>query len=69
MSHTQDDPHSHSHAPRPNVELVRGVYEAFATKDIPRIVSLFASDIDLSQSMEVPGAANTRATMARFSSL
>lgn len=39
---------------RPTIAVVRAVYEAFATKDIPRIVSLFSLDIELSQSTEVP---------------
>lgn len=39
---------------RPSIAVVRAVYDAFATKDIPRIVSQFSPDIELSQSTEVP---------------
>jgi len=39
---------------RPSIAVVRAVYDAFATKDIPRIVSLFSPEIELLQSTEVP---------------
>ena len=39
---------------RPATAIVRAVYEAFATKEIPRIVSLFSPDFELPQSTEVP---------------
>ncbi len=41
-------------AERPGVAVARAVYEAFAIKDIPRIVSLFSPDIEIVQSTEVP---------------
>ena len=39
---------------RPSIAVVRAVYDAFATKDIPRIISLFSPDVELAQSTEVP---------------
>lgn len=38
---------------RPSIGVVRSIYDAFATKDIPRIVALFSQDIELAQSQSV----------------
>lgn len=37
-----------------NVELVKQLYDAFKERDIPKIFSLFADDIKLTQSTELP---------------
>lgn len=39
---------------RTNVELVKKVYDAFKRRDVAAIFSLFARDIELVQSTEVP---------------
>jgi ketosteroid isomerase-like protein len=39
---------------RPNVEVVRQVYEAFKQRDMPTVFALFAPDIEMVQSTEVP---------------
>ena len=39
---------------RPNVQVVRRIYEALASRDVPRALALFAPDIELTQSEEVP---------------
>lgn len=41
-------------AARSNVELVKKVYDAFARRDMAAIFNLFARDIELVQSIEVP---------------
>lgn len=39
---------------RPNVDVVRRVYDAFKRRDIAEALSLFAPDVELTQSREVP---------------
>ena len=39
---------------RPNVKVVRRIYEALASRDVPGALALFAPDISLTQSEEVP---------------
>lgn len=39
---------------RPNVDVVRRIYDAFKRRDIPEALSLFAPDVELTQSSEVP---------------
>jgi len=55
-------------APRANVELVRGVYDAFARRDIASVFELFADDVAIDQSPEVPwgGAYRGRDEALRF---
>ncbi|MDX2167936.1 MAG: nuclear transport factor 2 family protein [Deltaproteobacteria bacterium] len=39
---------------RPNVVLVRSIYDAFARRDVPAVFALFDEDIAIDQSREVP---------------
>jgi ketosteroid isomerase-like protein len=39
---------------RPNVDVVRRVYDAFKRRDLAEALSLFAPDVELTQSSEVP---------------
>lgn len=39
---------------RTNVEIVRHVYEAFQRRNPSEILSLFAPDIEIAQSSEIP---------------
>ncbi len=39
---------------RPNVALVRRAYEAFARRDMPTVLEIFAPDVELTQSDEIP---------------
>lgn len=39
---------------RPNVEVVRQVYDAFKRREIAEVLSLFAPDIVITQSTEIP---------------
>jgi len=41
-------------AVRPNVDVVRRVYDAFKNRDLVQVLSLFSPDIDMAQSDEVP---------------
>lgn len=36
------------------LQLVQTIYQAFATRDLPKIFSLFALDIEITQSPELP---------------
>ena len=45
---------------RPNVALVRSIYDAFARRDIPTVLALFADDIAIDQSREVPWGGSYR---------
>lgn len=36
------------------LQLVQAIYQAFATRDLPKIFSLFAPDIEITQSSELP---------------
>ena len=39
---------------RPNAEIVRRVYDAFARRDIPAVLGLLAPDVEITQSSEIP---------------
>lgn len=39
---------------RPNVQLVRGIYESLKKRDVPKVLGLFMADIEITQSEEVP---------------
>ena len=51
---------SHDSAERQNVSLVRGIYDAFARRDIPAVFDRFADDIVIEQSREVPWGGHYR---------
>lgn len=40
--------------PRPNVELIARLYAAFAVRDVETILGIFAEDVVITQSTEVP---------------
>ena len=40
-------------APRTNVEIVKRLYDAFARRDVPEVLSLFDPEIEISQSTEL----------------
>jgi uncharacterized protein len=46
--------------PRPNVELVARIYDAFRTRDIPTAMALIAEDVTIEQSTEVPWGGSYR---------
>jgi uncharacterized protein len=41
-------------APRSNVALIEGLYDAFRRRDLPAIFTVFAPDVEIHQSSEVP---------------
>lgn len=45
---------------RPNVALVRGIYDAFGRRDVPAVFALFDEDIHIEQSTEVPWGGDFR---------
>jgi len=40
--------------PRPNVELIARLYDAFAVRDVETIIAILADDVVITQSTEVP---------------
>ena len=53
---------------RPNADVVRRIYDALGSRDIPRVLALVAPDVDVRQSEEVPwgGAFHGHDGMLRF---
>jgi ketosteroid isomerase-like protein len=45
---------------RPNVALVRSIYDAFARRDIPTVFALFDENVTIDQSTEVPWGGSFR---------
>ena len=40
--------------PSPAIEIVQAIYDAFGRRDVPKVFSLFAPDIEIVQSEELP---------------
>jgi ketosteroid isomerase-like protein len=46
--------------PHSPIEVVQAIYEAFASRDIPKIFALFSPDIEIIQSVELPWGGHYR---------